>query len=173
MAMFAWLIFGAAGFTAVYSGLGALIFIQQTIGSLTVSPWLILVGMQISFLFLGTLLDEGAITMITAPIYVPIIVALGFDSVWFGILFIMNMEISFMTPPFAQNIFYMKAVAPPEVGLTDIYRSIWPYIMLYIVGMVIVMIFPMIATWFPGVMLGTQTKKYFVGKLLLGKLLPI
>lgn len=92
--------------------------------------------------------------MITAPIFVPIITTLGFDPVWFGILFIITMEIGFLTPPFGYNLFYMRGVAPPEVTMGDIYRSVLPFIGLMLLGMAICIVFPEIILVVPRLLLG-------------------
>ena len=104
-------------------------------------------------IFLGMVLDPLGIMLITLPVFVPIITELGFDPLWFGILFIINMEIGYMTPPFGFNLFYLKGVAPPGVTMGDIYRSVIPYTAVIIVGLALVMIFPGIATWLPNKLL--------------------
>ncbi|MDO8970804.1 MAG: TRAP transporter large permease subunit, partial [Saprospiraceae bacterium] len=83
----------------------------------------------------------------------PVIKALGFDPLWFGILFVMNMEMGFLTPPFGFNLFYMKAVVPPSITMEDIYRSIIPFVALQALGLALVMIFPQIAMWLPRVLI--------------------
>ena len=108
-------------------------------------------GMQFSFLILGCLLDPYSIVLITAPVYLPIARALGFDMVWFGILFVMNMEAAYLTPPFGFNLFYMKGVLPPDTNMGDVYRSAVPFVLLQLVGLAIVMVFPIIALWLPDV----------------------
>jgi TRAP-type mannitol/chloroaromatic compound transport system permease large subunit len=87
--------------------------------------------------------------MICTPVFVPVIKSLGFDPLWFGVLFIMNMEMGYLTPPFGFNLFYMKAIAPPEVSMGDIYRSVVPFVILQGVGLAICIIFPEIILWLP------------------------
>ena len=99
--------------------------------------------------FLGMVLDPVGIMMITLPVFIPIITALGFDPIWFGILFVINMEIGYKTPPFGFNLFYLKGVVPPSVTMSDIYKSIIPFVLVEIVGIILIMIFPEIATWLP------------------------
>jgi len=100
------------------------------------------------------ILDPAGIIMICTPVFVPVITALGFSPLWFGILFVMNMEMGYLTPPFGFNLFYMKAVAPPGTTMGDIYRAMIPIILLQAVGLAIVIIFPEIALWLPGTMIG-------------------
>ena len=146
----AFIIFGAITFSAVYSGLGASSMIRETITSLDVNPWVILILMQLSFFALGMFLDDIAILFLCMPIYVPIIKALGFDPVWFAILYVVNMQMAYITPPYGLNLFYMKAVAPPEITLGDIYRSIVPFLALQFIGLVLLVVFPQITLWLPG-----------------------
>ena len=88
------------------------------------------------------------------PIYVPIITALGFDPVWFGILYIINIEIAYLTPPFGWNIFYLKSIAPEGITLLDIYKSVIIFVALQIVGLLLVMIFPQLALMLPDIVMG-------------------
>ncbi len=148
----AFIIFGAITFSAVYSGLGASAMIRDTITGLDVNPWVILILMQLSFFLLGMFLDDIAILFLCMPIYVPIIKALGFDPVWFAILYVVNMQMAYITPPYGLNLFYMKAVAPKEISLGDIYRSIVPFLGLQFIGLVILVIFPEITLWLPGLL---------------------
>jgi TRAP-type mannitol/chloroaromatic compound transport system permease large subunit len=92
--------------------------------------------------------------MLCTPLWIPVIKALGFDPLWFGVLFIVNLEMSYLTPPFGYNLFYMKSIAPEGVTMADIYRSVTPFVALQAVGLVICMIFPEIITWLPGMMIG-------------------
>jgi TRAP-type mannitol/chloroaromatic compound transport system permease large subunit len=115
--------------------------------------WAILITMQIIFFILGCILDPVGIIMICTPVFVPVIKALGFDPLWFGVLFIMNMEMGYLTPPFGFNLFYMKAIAPPGITMGDIYRSIVPFVILQGIGLIIVIVFPEIALWLPRVVM--------------------
>ena len=151
--MVIWIIIGAFAFNAVFNGLGAPKLIEQIIISLEVSRWFIIIGMQIIFFILGMLMDPGGIIILCTPIFVPIIRALGFDSLWFGILFVVNMEMAFLTPPFGWNLFYMKSIAPEGTTMVDIYKAIVPFVILQALGLVLVMIFPLIATWLPNLLI--------------------
>lgn len=150
--MFMWIILAAMAFGAVFDGLGAVgaiegLFTEQ----LHLGPWTILIIMQLSFLVMGTFLDDTAMLVIVAPLYVPLVGALGFDLVWYGVLYTITTQIAYMTPPFGYNLFLMRAMAPPEIGLRDIYRSIIPFVAVMILALVVVMVFPQIALWLPDV----------------------
>lgn len=148
--MFMWIILAALGFGAVFDGLGAVraidtLFTEQ----LELSPWTILVLMQLSFIIMGTFLDDTAMLVIVAPLYVPLVGALGFDLIWYGVLYTITTQIAYMTPPFGYNLFLMKAMAPPEVSIKDIYTSIIPFVGIMILALIIIMAFPQIALWLP------------------------
>jgi tripartite ATP-independent transporter DctM subunit len=147
--MVVWIIIGGSCFAALYTAIGAVEFLKEIINALPVSKYLILFGIQVSFLILGMLMDPGAIIMICTPVFVPLIKSLGFDPVWFGILFIMNMEMGYLTPPFGFNLFYMKAIVPPGVKMTDIYKAIIPFVLLQALCLLIIILFPQIALWLP------------------------
>ncbi len=146
----AYIIIGAITFSAVYSGLGASTIIRETITGMDVNPWVVIIVMQLSFFLLGMFLDDIAILFLCMPIYVPIIKVLGFDPVWFAVLYVVNMQMAYITPPYGLNLFYMKAVAPKEITLSDIYRSIIPFLAIQAVALVVLLAFPIIALWLPG-----------------------
>ncbi|KIC47467.1 C4-dicarboxylate ABC transporter [Ruegeria sp. ANG-S4] len=153
--MFMWIILAALGFGAVFDGLGAVkaidnLFTEQ----LGLSPWMILILMQLSFIVMGTFLDDTAMLVIVAPLYVPLVGALGFDLIWYGVLYTITTQIAYMTPPFGYNLFLMRAMAPPEIGLKDIYRSIIPFVGVMVLALIIIMVFPEIALWLPGYIYG-------------------
>jgi tripartite ATP-independent transporter DctM subunit len=150
--MIFWIIIGATALSTFYTAMGASRLIEGLVLDLEVNRWLILIGMLSILFIMGMLLDTVGIIMITAPIFVPIITALGFDPVWFGILFIIMMEIGFLTPPFGYNLFYLRGVAPPEVRMTDIYRSVVPFIALMLLAVAICMVFPQIILVLPNAM---------------------
>ncbi len=148
--MFMWIILAALAFGAVFDGLGAVKAIEAFfLEDLGLTPWQILILMQLSFLLMGTFLDDTAMLVIVAPLYVPLVGALGFDLVWYGILYTITCQIAYMTPPFGYNLFLMRAMAPPEIGIVDIYRSIIPFVGVMIFALALVMIFPQIALWLP------------------------
>ncbi|PCJ93327.1 MAG: C4-dicarboxylate ABC transporter [Hyphomicrobiales bacterium] len=153
--MFMWIILAALGFGAVFDGLGAVKAIEGFfVGELGLGPWEILILMQLSYLLLGTFLDDTAMLVIVAPLYVPLVKALGFDLVWYGILYTITCQIAYMTPPFGYNLFLMRAMAPDEVSLKDIYISIIPFVFVMLIGLIIVMAFPQIALWLPNYVYG-------------------
>ncbi len=148
--MFMWIILAALGFGAVFDGLGAVrainnLFTEQ----LGLNPWMILILMQLSFLIMGTFLDDTAMLVIVAPLYVPLVKALGFDLIWYGVLYTITTQIAYMTPPFGYNLFLMRAMAPPEIKLRDIYNSIIPFVGVMIACLALIMLFPEIALWLP------------------------
>lgn len=153
--MFMWIIMAALCFGAVFDGLGAVRAIENLFtDQLGLNPWTILILMQLSFILMGTFLDDTAMLVIVAPLYVPLVRILEFDLIWYGVLYTMTTQIAYMTPPFGYNLFLMRAMAPAEVTLSDIYRSIIPFVIIMIVGLAIVMKFPDIALWLPGVIYG-------------------
>jgi len=148
--MFMWIILAAMAFGAVFDGLGAVGAIEGLFtDQLHLGPWTILIVMQLSFLLMGTFLDDTAMLVIVAPLYVPLVHTLGFDLVWYGVLYTITTQIAYMTPPFGYNLFLMRAMAPPEIGLRDIYSSILPFVAVMIVALAVVMWFPQIALWLP------------------------
>jgi tripartite ATP-independent transporter DctM subunit len=148
--MFMWIILAALCFGAVFDGLGAVKSIEYLfVEKLDLGPWEILILMQLSYLLMGMVLDDTAMLVIVAPLYVPLVGELGFDLVWYGVLYTITCQIAYMTPPFGYNLFLMRAMAPPEITLADIYRSITPFVVVMIVGLAMVMIFPEIAMWLP------------------------
>ncbi len=148
--MFMWIILAALAFGAVFDGLGAVKAIENLFTTqLNLSPWMILILMQLSFLLMGTFLDDTAMLVIVAPLYVPLVGALGFDLIWYGVLYTITCQIAYMTPPFGYNLFLMRAMAPPEIGIRDIYSSITPFILVMVFALALVMVFPEIALWLP------------------------
>jgi tripartite ATP-independent transporter DctM subunit len=148
--MFMWIILAALCFGAVFDGLGAVKAIESFfIEKIGLGPWEILIMMQLSYLLMGMFLDDTAMLVIVAPLYVPLVDLLGFDLVWYGVLYTITCQVAYMTPPFGYNLFLMRAMAPPEVTLGDIYRSIIPFVVVMCLGLTLVMVFPEIALWLP------------------------
>lgn len=153
--MFMWIILAALCFGAVFDGLGAVRAIEAVFTErLGMSPWWILIMMQLSFILMGTFLDDTAMLVIVAPLYVPLVHSLGFDLIWYGVLYTITTQIAYMTPPFGYNLFLMRAMAPPEITLSDIYRSIGPFVLVMLVALALVMVFPQIALWLPNYVYG-------------------
>jgi len=139
----------------VFDGLGAVRAIELLfVDELGLGPWEILILMQLTYLIMGTFLDDTAMLVIVAPLYVPLVGSLGFDLIWYGVLYTITCQIAYMTPPFGYNLFLMRAMAPPEVTLGDIYRSIIPFVVVMVGGLVLVMAFPGIALWLPSLHYG-------------------
>ena len=148
--MFMWILVASLCFGAVFDGLGAVKSIERFfLGDLGLAPWQVLLLMQLSFIVMGMFLDDTAMLVIVAPLYIPLVGALGFDLVWYGILYTITCQIAYITPPFGYNLFLMRAMAPPGVTMPDIYRSIWPFVGIMAFSLLIIAIFPQIATWLP------------------------
>lgn len=153
--MFMWIILAALAFGAVFDGLGAVKAIEELFTErLGLSPFMILILMQISFILMGTFLDDTAMLVIVAPLYIPLVGALGFDLIWYGVLYTMTTQIAYMTPPFGYNLFLMRAMSPPGIGIRDIYQSIIPFVTVMIVGLGLVTAIPDIALWLPNYVYG-------------------
>ena len=147
-----WLTFGATALIGVYNLLGGIAFVNGMISGLPFDRIYILLIMMLILIILGFFMDWVGILLLTMPIFVPIIKELGYDPVWFGILFCMNMQISYLSPPFGPAAFYLKGVAPPEISLADIYKALWPFILLQMLAIAIVIVFPDVALWLPSVL---------------------
>ncbi|MBY6091714.1 TRAP transporter large permease [Pseudooceanicola sp. 502str34] len=152
--MFLWLILAALAFGAVFDGIGAVRAIENLfITRWELTPWQVIIMMQLSFIVMGMFLDDTAMLVIVAPLYVPLVklLDLGFGNqlIWFGVLYTMTCQIAYITPPFGYNLFLMRAMAPKEITLPDIYRSIWPFVAMMALTIALVMIFPQIALWLP------------------------
>jgi tripartite ATP-independent transporter DctM subunit len=148
--MFMWVILAALAFGAVFDGLGAVKAIEILfLDEWGLEPWQVLVLMQLTYILMGMFLDDTAMLIIVAPLYVPLIISLGFNAIWYGVLYTITCQIAYMTPPFGYNLFLMRAMAPPEITIVDIYRSIIPFVLIMILGLALVIIFPEIALWLP------------------------
>lgn len=148
--MFMWIILAALCYGAVFDGLGAvhaieILFLEKW----GLSPWGVLIMMQVSYIIMGMFLDDTAMLVIVAPLYIPLIIALGFNPIWYGVLYTVTCQIAYMTPPFGYNLFLMKAMAPKEVTLVDIYGSIVPFVTLMLIGLGLIITFPQIALYLP------------------------
>jgi tripartite ATP-independent transporter DctM subunit len=148
-----WIVFGAVTFIATFNLSGGGDFVKETLIALPLGRWGVIIVIQLILIFLGMFLDVIGITVLCAPIFVPVIKALGFNPLWFGVIFNINLQIAYLSPPFGYSMFYLKAVAPPDITMTDLYRSVWPFICLQVVGMSLCMIFPEIVLWLPNLMI--------------------
>jgi tripartite ATP-independent transporter DctM subunit len=152
--MMAWLAFGSLALVAVYGLAGGTEFIKRLMLDMPVSPLGIIIVMQLIIIILGMLIDWLGILFLTIPLFIPIVTALGFDPVWFGVLFVMNIQMAYLTPPFGQGMFYVKGVAPPEISMLDIVKSVPPFVAIQFIGLMIVIFLPQIALWLPNQMIG-------------------
>jgi tripartite ATP-independent transporter DctM subunit len=149
-----WLTFGATALIGVYNLLGGIRFIHEAMGNLPFEPIVVVLLMMAVLIVLGMFMDWVGILLLTMPIFVPIVENLGYDPIWFGILFCMNMQISYLSPPFGPAAFYLKSVAPPEISLQDIFRALWPFMLMQIVAILMVIMFPEITLWLPRTLRG-------------------
>jgi tripartite ATP-independent transporter DctM subunit len=147
--MFMWVILAALAFGAVFDGLGAVYAIDRLFLSGNLGRWGIMAMMQLSYIIMGMFLDDTAMLIVVAPLYVPLVIKLGFNPVWYGVLYTITCQIAYLTPPFGYNLFLMKAMAPKDFTIGDIYRSVWPFVFVMIGGLILVMVFPDIAMYLP------------------------
>ncbi len=153
--MFMWVILAALCFGAVFDGLGAVHAIESLfLEEWNLSPWGVLIMMQLSYIIMGMFLDDTAMLVIVAPLYVPLVISLGFNPIWYGVLYTVTCQIAYMTPPFGYNLFLMRAMAPKEITLVDIYRSIIPFVLIMMLGLALIMLYPQIALWLPNLIYG-------------------
>ncbi len=152
--MFAWLLFGAQAIIGVYTLAGGDQLVKNAVTAVPFGKWGTIIFMQLILIFLGMFLDWIGILFLTMPLFVPIVLEMGFSNVWFGVVFCMNMHISYLSPPFGPACFYMKGVVPEDITMGDIYRSILPYLWLTIVALILTMFFPELSLWLPGKMFG-------------------
>lgn len=162
-AMVMWIIFGAVCISVIYVAVGAVDLVGAILMGLPGGRWGVLIAMLISWIILGCFLDNFGILAITAPVFFPIIRSLGFDPLWFGILYVLTIEMSYLTPPFGFNLFFMKGITPfikretgIDITMGDIYRSIVPFVGIQLVALILVMLFPQLALWLPNVLFGIK-----------------
>jgi tripartite ATP-independent transporter DctM subunit len=151
-AMLYWLFFGSSALIGVYTLAGGTKLIQDVMTNLPIGPLGVVILIQVIWIILGCFIDWIGILLLTAPIFVPIVSALGFDLVWLGALFCINMQISYISPPFGPAAFYLKGVTPPDITLNQIFNSVWPYLALQFIALGLVISFPQIALWLPSTM---------------------
>jgi tripartite ATP-independent transporter DctM subunit len=154
--MVMWILFGAFCFASVFISTGGPTAVKEFVTGLDVPPILVIFMMQVSYMILGCFMDEITILFLTIPIYMPILVGFGYDPVWFGVLFIVNMQMAYLTPPFGLTLFYMRGIAPPGVTLMDIYRSVIPFVGIQLIVLILVLFFPQLSLWLPDVVFGLR-----------------
>lgn len=145
--MIVWIGIGATALVGVYNTMGGIRFISDMMTGISDNPMVIVLFMMVILFVLGAFLDWVGIALLTMPIFVPIIRDLGLDPIWFGVLFCMNMQVSFLSPPFGPAAFYLKSVAPPDISLGDIFRSLLPFIALQVLAVALLLVFPQIAMY--------------------------
>ena len=146
--MIVWIGVGATALIGVYNLMGGINFIRELLLNVSDTPIVVIIVMMLILAVLGMFLDWVGIALLTIPIFAPIVVALGYDPIWFGVLFSLNMQVSFLSPPFGPAAFYLKSVAPPEISLGEIFRSLLPFIGIQILTLALVIAFPSIALWY-------------------------
>ena len=144
-----WILIGATLFGVVYTSAGAQDMVMEFVEGIEMNRWFVLFGMQFVLLLFGMFMDDYAVVTICSPIFMPIAKSLGFDPIWFSIIFILNMQVAYLTPPFGWALILMKGVAPPEVSTSDIWRSVPPFVAIQVLALILVMIFPQLALWLP------------------------
>lgn len=147
-----WILIGANIYLNIFNSLGCQDLVTQLVLSMPGGTNGILLMMMIVVLILGMVMDDWAIIMLCTPLYIPIINELGVDKLWFGVLFIVNIQIAYLTPPFGFVLFWLKSVLPKDVSMGDVYNSVWPFIGLQFLGLALVFIFPQIALWLPSLL---------------------
>lgn len=144
-----WVTFGAAVLIGVYNLSGGQRYVTELITGLDISPFITILVMMAVFVVLGMFMDWIGILLLCMPIFVPIVLALGYDPVWFGVLFSVTMQVSFLSPPFGPAAFYLKSVAPPEITLQKIFAALWPFMLLQLAVLALLLSFPEISLWLP------------------------
>ncbi|SMX32051.1 TRAP transporter large permease [Actibacterium lipolyticum] len=163
-AMVIWIMFGATIFVGLYVLEGGQEFVRESLQGAGLGPWGILIFMMVVLVVLGMFLDWVGILLLCVPIFVPIIKELGAGAygmtdpndlvLWFGVLYLVNMQMSFLSPPFGYALFYLRGVAPDSIPMTDIFKSALPFLFLQVVGLVLCMAFPELITWLPRLVYG-------------------
>ena len=150
--MVIWLVLGTNALVGVYNLLGGIDFLRAQLGSLPFPPLAVLLLMVAVWMVLDFFMDWIAILLLTTPVFVPTVVALGYDPLWFGVLFNMAMQVAYLTPPFAPACFYLKSVAPADMTLDEIFGAMWPFVGLQLIALALLIAFPALALWLPSVL---------------------
>jgi TRAP-type mannitol/chloroaromatic compound transport system permease large subunit len=149
-----WIIFGASVFSNFHLLMGVQSMVAGFTDRLDLPPIMIIIMFQVIMLLLGFIIDEFIIVLMCAPLFTPIAVSLGYDPIWFGVLMIVNILIAVQTPPYGFALFYLKGIAPPDIGMGTIYRSVTPFVILNLIALILCMIFPQIILWLPSAVMG-------------------
>lgn len=140
--MIVWIGIGASALVGVFNLMGGIKFVSELITGISDTPVVVILFMMLILFILGMFLDWVGIALLTMPIFVPIVIQLGYNPVWFGVLFAMNMQISFLTPPFGPAAFYLKSVTPPDITLGEIFSSMTPFILMQMLAVGLLIAFP-------------------------------
>jgi tripartite ATP-independent transporter DctM subunit len=148
-----WLVFGAQTIIGVYTLAGGDDFVRSAMTKAPFGNWGVIIYMQLIFILLGMFIDWIGILMLTMPLFLPIVLEMGFSNVWFGVVFCMNMHISYLTPPFGPSVIYLKGIVPDDITTGDIYNAVWPYTALTVVALTLTVMFPGLSLWLPSMMM--------------------
>jgi TRAP-type C4-dicarboxylate transport system permease large subunit len=152
-AMVFWIILGAVAYSRLVTMTGVGEWFSGLVTEMDVNRWVILLGMQAIFFVLGMFLDPAGIILITGPFFLPVVHALGFDPLWYGVMFVLNMCMAYITPPFGFNLFVIRAVAPTGITIGEVYTAIWPFVGLMALTLLIIALFPQTVTWLPSLLI--------------------
>ncbi|MFA5522103.1 MAG: TRAP transporter large permease subunit [Castellaniella sp.] len=152
--MLYWLFFGASVLVGVYTMAGGTQYLKDMLLDLPGGKWGVLIAINLIWIVLGCVVDWIGILLLTAPVFVPVAVTLGLDPIWLGVIFCMNMQISYISPPFGPAAFYLKGVTPPGITIGNIFNSVWPFLGLQLIALGLIIAFPSIALWLPQTMIG-------------------
>ncbi len=150
--MILWITLGAKAYVAIFTGLGGADTLLSIIKGMDVDRWVILAAMMLLLIFLGTVLDEIGIILLTVPVFLPIVRLLGFDEIWFGVLYAITIQMGYISPPFGYTLFYIKGTLPPHIGMGAVYQGILPFLALQFIGLLICAAFPGLVTFLPELM---------------------
>jgi TRAP-type mannitol/chloroaromatic compound transport system permease large subunit len=148
-AMILWITIGARAFISVFVATGGADSLLNFVDTLEASRWVILGVMVLILIFLGLFLDEIGIILLCVPVFLPIVAALDFDPLWFGVLFMITAQMAYITPPFGYTLFYLKGVLPPEIGIGQVYRGVIPFFLIQVAILILFVCFPALVTWLP------------------------
>lgn len=149
-AMVAIIITAAISFSKILAYSGAITGFVNLATELPVSPMIIIIATQVIVIFLGCFMDPASIFMITLPIFMPLVKVLGFNTLWYAVIMLINTQIGLITPPFGMDVYTMKAIAPADISIEDIFRSSTPFLAICLLVMALIMVFPQLALWLPG-----------------------
>nr|WP_245586975.1 TRAP transporter large permease subunit [Pelistega indica] len=150
--MILWITIGAKAYVSIFTGLGGADTLLDLIKGLNVHPYVILACMMLILIFLGTVLDEIGIILLTVPVFLPIVKLLGFDEIWFGVLYAITIQTGYISPPFGYTLFYIKGPLPKHLNMGVVYRGVVPYMGLQLLALLICAAFPRLVTWLPNLM---------------------